>query len=53
MLYPSLISIPYSDFRSAIHFYIKDKWHASWSSLTDNLKLKSIHPVFRYYRQEN
>ena len=44
MLYPSLISIPYSDFRSAIHFYIKDKWQASWSSLTDNLKLKSIHP---------
>ena len=39
MLYPSLISIPYSDFRSAIHFYIKDKWQASWSSLTDNLKL--------------
>ena len=44
MLYPSLISIPYRDFRSAIHFYIKDKWQASWSSLTDNLKLKSIHP---------
>ena len=39
MLYPSLISISYSDFRSAIHFYIKDKWQASWSSLTDNLKL--------------
>ena len=44
LLYPSLISVPYSDFRSAIHFYIKDKWQASWSSLTDNLKLKSIHP---------
>ena len=44
MLYPSLLSVPYSDFRSAIHFYIKDKWQASWSSLTDNLKLKSIHP---------
>ena len=44
MLYPSPISIPYSDFRSIIHFYIKDKWQASWSSLTDNLKLKSIHP---------
>ena len=43
MLYPSPISIPYSDFRSTIHFYIKDKWQASWSSLTDNLKL-SIHP---------
>ena len=44
MLYPSLISIPYSDFRRYIHFYIKDKWQASWSSLTDDLKLKSIHP---------
>ena len=44
MLYPSPISIPYGDFRSTIHFYIKDKWQASWSSLTGNLKLKSIHP---------
>ena len=44
MLYPSPISIPYSGFRSTIHFYSKDKWQASWSSLTDNLKLKSIHP---------
>ena len=44
MLYPSPTSILYRDFRSTIHFYIKDKWQASWSSLTDNLKLKSIHP---------
>ena len=44
MLYPSPISIPYSDFISTIRFYIKDRWQASWSSLTDNLKLKSIHP---------
>ena len=40
MLYPSPISIPYGDFRSTIHFYIKDKWQASWSSLTDKFKIK-------------
>ena len=44
MLYPSPVSIPYRGFRSAIHFYVKDRWQSSWSSLTDNLKLRSIHP---------
>ena len=50
MLYPSPISISYGDFRRTIHFHIKDKWQASWFSLTDNLKLKSIHPSIEKWR---
>ena len=40
----SQISIPFKDFKSKIHFYFKEKWQSRWSSLTTNVKLKSIHP---------
>ena len=39
------LSIPFNDFKSKIHLYIKDKWQSRWSSLTTNVKLKSIHPL--------
>ena len=40
----SQICIPFKDFKSKIHFYSKDKWQGRWSGLTNNAKLKSIHP---------
>ena len=41
---PSLLNIPFSDFKESIHFYIRNKWQDRWSNLQSNLKLKAIRP---------
>ena len=50
LVHPSLLNIPFSDFKESIHFYIRNKWQDRWSNLQSNLKLKAIRPSIAKWR---
>ena len=40
----SSMGVPVSDFKDVIKYYCRGQWQDHWSSLTSNIKLKSIRP---------
>ena len=49
----SAVSIPHGDFKEIIRTHVKKSWQQRWSSLTDNAKLKGIHPQIRNWDSSN
>lgn len=47
------VSVPYSDFKETIRNHVDKKWQNLWSNLTNNLKLKEIHPSTKKWKSSN
>ena len=53
LLNPSILSVPYGDFKIIIKVYIRNKWQERWAGLQSNSKLKAIRPSIKKWQSSN